>query len=63
MASEAALVPELEGEADEGMALGAEQCGDGGGVDSSGHGDGDGLALVLGRCGHGVALLTLFSHL
>ncbi len=44
-AGEAALVPELEGEADEGMALGVEECGDGGGVDSSGHGDGDGVLL------------------
>jgi hypothetical protein len=45
VSGEAALVPELEGEADEGVALGAEKCGDGGGVDSSGHGDGDGLGL------------------
>ena len=41
VAGEAALVPELEGEADEVVTLGAEQGGDGGGVDSSGHGDGD----------------------
>jgi hypothetical protein len=56
VAGEAALVPELEGEADEGVALGAQECGDCGGVDSSGHGYGDGLALVLGLGGHGVLL-------
>ena len=49
VSGEAALVPELEGEADDGVALGAQECGDGGGVDSSGHGYGDGLALDLGR--------------
>ena len=47
---QAALVPELEREADESVPLGAQECGDSGGVDSSGHGDGDGL----GRVGHGV---------
>jgi hypothetical protein len=31
------------------VALSAQECGDGGGVDSSGHGDGYGL----GRGGHG----------
>jgi hypothetical protein len=31
------------------MALGAQKCGDGGGVDSSGHGYGDGLGS--GHCG------------
>jgi hypothetical protein len=35
VAGEAALVPELEGQADEGVALGAQECGDGGGVDST----------------------------
>jgi hypothetical protein len=43
VSGEAALVPELEGEADEGVTLGAQEGGDGGGVDSSGHGDGDGF--------------------
>jgi hypothetical protein len=43
MASESALIPELEGEADEILPLRAEQRGDSRGVDSSGHGDGDGL--------------------
>jgi hypothetical protein len=53
---EAALVPKLKGETDEGVALGAQKCGDGGGVYSSGHGYGDGLAFVLGRVWHGVLL-------
>ena len=47
VSGEAALVPELEGEADEGVALGAEQRGDGGGVDSSGHGYGDRVVGLL----------------
>jgi len=38
MAGEAALVPELEGEADEVVALRAQEGGYGGGVDASGHG-------------------------
>ena len=42
---EAALVPELEGEADEGMSLGVEERGDGGGVDAAGHGYGNGVLL------------------
>jgi hypothetical protein len=45
VAGEAALVPELEGEADEVMALGAQECRDGGGVYASGHGYGDGFWL------------------
>ena len=50
LAGEAGLVPELEGEADYGFAgLGEHGC-DGGGVYSSGHGDGDG-----GLLGHGLA--------
>lgn len=61
VSGEAALVPELEGEADEGVALGAQECGNGGGVDSSGHGDGDGLALVLGYVGHWVWLTSALS--
>ena len=44
---EAALVPELEGEADEGVALGVQERGDGGGVDASGHGYGDGVGLGI----------------
>jgi hypothetical protein len=40
-----ALVPELEGEADEGMTLGVQERGDGGGVDSSGHGYGNRVLL------------------
>ena len=42
---QAALVPELQRESDDGVALLAQQRGDGGGVDSSGHGNGDGLWL------------------
>ena len=42
---ETALVPELESEADERVSLGVQECGDGGGVDSSGHGYGDGVVL------------------
>ena len=62
-AGEAALVPELEGEADEVVALGAQEGRDGGGVDSSGHGYGDGLAFDLGRGGHGCAAGSIFSFL
>ena len=40
-ASEAALVPELEGEADDGVSLCVEQRSGGGGVDAAGHGHGD----------------------
>ncbi len=40
-AGEAALVPELEGEADDGVSLGVEQRSGGGGVDAAGHGHGD----------------------
>jgi len=40
-ASEAALVPELKGEADDGVSLGVEQRSGGGGVDAAGHGHGD----------------------
>ena len=42
---EAALVPELEGEADEGVSLGVEERGDGGGVDATRHGYGNGVLL------------------
>ncbi len=42
---QAALVPELEGEADEGVSLGVEERGDGGGVDAAGHGYGNGVLL------------------
>jgi hypothetical protein len=43
MAGEAALVPELECEADEWVSLGVEERGDGGGIDAAGHGHGDGI--------------------
>ena len=53
VAGEAALIPELEGQADKGVALRVQKSGDGGGVDSSGHGYGDGFGLGHGRmqCG------------
>ena len=50
-AGEAALVPELQGKADEVVALGVEQRGDGGGVDSAGHGHGDGVIGCHGNIG------------
>jgi hypothetical protein len=50
-AGEAALIPELEGEADKGMSLGVEQRGNGGGVDAAGHGHGNGVWLGE-RLGH-----------
>ena len=58
VSGEAALVPELEGEADDLVSLGAQECGDGGGVDSSGHGYGDGFALGLWAVG--ILLLQSF---
>ncbi len=42
---ETALVPELEGETDEGVTLGVQERGDGGGVDAAGHGYGNGVLL------------------
>ena len=42
MASQTALIPELHREADDIVSLGAEHGRDGGGIDSTGHGDGDG---------------------
>jgi hypothetical protein len=63
VSSEAALIPKLQGEADEGVALCAQECGDGGGVDSSGHGDGDGLPTGLGRGAHCWLLGSLFLYL
>jgi hypothetical protein len=61
MSSKAALVPKLKRESDDGIALGTQQCGDGGRIDSSGHGYGDDLALVLGRIEHGVLLSAASS--
>jgi hypothetical protein len=60
VSGETALVPELEGETDEGVALSAQECGDGGGIDSSGHGYGDGLAFGFGCVVH--RFFFLFSH-
>ena len=42
MAGQAALVPELHGQANDFVALGAQHGRDGGGVNSTGHGDGNG---------------------
>src|SRR5882757_3769715 len=42
MATQAALVPELHGEADDAVALVTEHGRDGRGIDSSGHGNGNG---------------------
>ncbi len=50
VSGEAALVPELEGEADELVALRLEERGDRGGVDSAGHGYGDGLGGGVFEC-------------
>ena len=60
VSGEAALVPELEGEADEVVALGAQEGGDGGGVDSSGHGDRD-RVVVLGGHGCGSFASSIFA--
>jgi hypothetical protein len=48
---EAALVPELHGETDDGAALLQQKGGNGGRIDTSGHGDGDEAALRLGALG------------
>ena len=53
---EAALVPELHGKADDGAALLLQESGDGGRVDTSGHGDGDQPALSFDALGQGVEL-------
>src|SRR6266853_660731 len=45
---EAALVPELHGESDDGAALLLQEGGDGGRVDTAGHGDGNEAALCFG---------------
>ena len=42
---ETALVPELEGEADEGVPLGVQERGDGRRIDAAGHGYGNGVRL------------------
>jgi hypothetical protein len=50
----AALIPELHGQADDGPALLAEDRGNGGGVDTAGHGDGNQAGLDPGarrKCG------------
>jgi hypothetical protein len=49
MTAEAALVPELEGKTNKRVALCAKERRDGGGIDSSGHGNGDYLGTTLGH--------------
>jgi hypothetical protein len=44
---EAPLVPELHGQADNVVALGAEYGRDGGGIDTARHGYGDGIGIQL----------------
>jgi hypothetical protein len=46
MTSKSPLIPELHGEADNIVSFGAQHGRDGGGVDSSGHGDGNGLVVT-----------------
>jgi hypothetical protein len=67
---EAALVPELHGEADDGAALLLQEGGNGGRVDTAGHGDGDeavpgfgalGEGIELGSCVHGDNLIVADS--
>jgi hypothetical protein len=53
---EPALVPELHSEADHGAALLLQESGNGGRVDSSGHGYSDEAALRFGALGEGVEL-------
>ena len=50
---EAALIPKLHGEADDGMALLEEHGRDGGGIDAAGHGYGDEAGLWSRRPGAG----------
>ena len=57
---EAALVPELEGEADDLVTLRAQECGDCGGIDSSGHGDCDRVVCLDQHCFGGVPPPALF---
>ncbi len=45
VSGEAALVPELHGQADDVVSLGAQHGRDGGGIDSARHGYGDGLEI------------------
>jgi len=53
---EAALVPELHGEADDCAALLLQESGNGGRVDTARHGDGDEAALGFCALGEGVEL-------
>jgi len=53
---EAALIPELHCEADDGAALLLQESGDSGGVDATGHSYSDEAALCFGALGQGVEL-------
>ena len=53
---EAALIPELHGEADHSASLLLQESGDGGRVDTSGHGYSDEAALRFCALGQGVEL-------
>jgi hypothetical protein len=53
---EAALVPELHREADDSAALLLQKSGNGGRIDTAGHGDGDKAALGFCAFGEGVEL-------
>jgi len=53
---EAALVPELHGEPDDGAPMLKNKRGDSGGIDTTGHGDGDKAGLQLGSSGQGIEL-------
>ena len=53
---EAALIPQLHGEADDGAALLLQEGGNGGRVDASRHSDGDESALRFGALGESIEL-------
>jgi hypothetical protein len=65
MSGEAALIPELESEADESVTLSTQERGNSGGVDSSGHGDGDGFrgGVHAGLLGSTLLASTIFASL
>ncbi len=61
LAGQAGLVPELQGEADNIVTVLGEDRRDRRGVDSSGHGNGDGFVLGHGFCSH--SMLSAGSEL
>ena len=52
---QAALIPELHSEADDGAALLLQDCGDGGRIHAAGHGDGDEAGLRFRAIGQRVS--------